>query len=649
MKNLLRIHLNLIAILLDSCVAGLSFPFALYLRLGDNFSAMAGSYAWPASAGFSVLVLCLLLANRTYRRVWRYTSLHDLINVTKIITIAVLVFYLALFHFTRLESLPRSVVFIHWLSLVAFVSLGRVVARTYYDKNIFTTVKTAVTGRIPVILIGATDDAEMFIRESKRNISFPYEAAAIIDDAPHACGREIHHVRIYGPLAHSADVVEKLKRRNIRAQRMIVCDHHIPGDTLAFLVEVAREHGLKLSRLPRLSELTDGSKPLDIRPVAVEDILGRPQTALDTDAMRQLVHNKRVLVTGAGGSIGSELVRQIAAFRPAQIIFYEISEFQLYEIGQEMAEDFPDIARVSIVGDVRNAAQLDRIFARYQPEIVFHAAAIKHVPMAEMNPDQAVLTNVLGSKNVVDCCSKYQVPSLVQISTDKAVNPSSVMGTTKRIAEIYAQLRTQMADCQTRIITVRFGNVLGSNGSVVPLFQRQIAKGGPVTVTHPEMTRYLMTIGEAVQLVLQAAALGQKSEEHAPIFVLEMGKPIKILILAEQMIRLAGFTPNKEIAIAFTGIRPGEKLYEELFHDQENLLQTAHQSIRKARARMFDVEAVFAQIDGLIRLAEIADEAALRAHIRLIVPEYTPFQGTETTPLDGAINTNPTDKSEHAA
>jgi O-antigen biosynthesis protein WbqV len=627
--KILRIHSNIIAALMDSAVAGISFAAALYLRLGDALIPHAGGYLLQASLSFAGLVLYLLLLSRTYRRVWRYTSLNDLINLAKIISIALLIFYVALFQFTRLESFPRSVIFIHWLTLIALLSAGRIIARMLHDQTILGTVEIK-KNRVNVLLIGASAEAEMFIRESKRNKHFPYEVVALMDDDSRNYGREIHHIRIYGPIHHTQEVIAKMLRRGKRVQRLIVCDAALHGEALSELVKIARKANLSLARLPRLSELQDGNQRFDIKPVAVEDILGRAQVSLDFDAMRALVADKRVLITGAGGSIGSELVRQIASFAPKTLILYEISEFQLYEIQQELSEDFADISLTAIVGDVRNNRQLHRVFKQYSPEIVFHAAAIKHVPMAETNPDQAVLTNVLGSMQVVDCCIAYEVGTLVQISTDKVVNPTSVMGASKRIAEIYAQMRAQLAQCHTRIITVRFGNVLGSNGSVVPLFQRQIQKGGPVTVTHPEMTRYLMTISEAVQLVLQAAAMGKIDTESAPIFVLEMGAPIKILDLAKQMIQLAGLQLDKDIHITFTGIRPGEKLYEELFHAQENLLKTQHSAIRKAMARTHDEDRTISMITALIDASENFDEAKIRAQIRALVPEYMPFQRAES-------------------
>lgn len=643
--NLRRMtHSNVTAACIDGMVALISFPAAMWMRLGEK--AWQLSYLNTASLAFAALLLSIFLVRRTYRRVWRYTSLSDLVNLANIVGVALLVFYIGMFAATRLIDFPRSVIIIHWLLTMAMLAFVRLCARLYTDRDLLKNPSLLQKNRASIVLIGASAQAETFIRESQRSGSFPYQVAAIIDDDPRKLGREIRHVRIYGPITDIAFLIEKLRRRSIDISRLVLCDTSLPKASMDALVQTSSEYKIALARLPQLSELREGEARYSIKPVMVEDILGRPQVTLDIDAMRALVHGKRVLVTGAGGSIGSELVRQIANYSPSLLVLYEISEFQLYEIEQEMVENFPDVPREAVVGDVRDCDHLSRQMRTHAPDIVFHAAAIKHVPMAERNVGQAVLTNVLGSRNIVDVCARNGVATLVQISTDKAVNPTSIMGASKRIAEIYAQAFAQQAASTTRIITVRFGNVLGSNGSVVPLFQRQIAKGGPVTVTHPDMTRYVMSIREAVQLVMQAAALGVRApEESAPIFVLEMGKPIKILELAEQMIRLAGRKLYEEIDIVFTGIRPGEKMFEELFHDQENLLPTAHHSIRKARSREYHFEAIARDISALIDLARRDDEAALRASIAAIVPEYVPFQNQLADDAPG----NDTPKESSAA
>jgi FlaA1/EpsC-like NDP-sugar epimerase len=610
---------NMVAILHDSAMAALSFAVALYLRLAEDTIPHTRDYLYPGMAAFTLILLGFMLYFRTYRRVWRYTSLNDLLAIAKAGSFALVVFYFGMFAITRLEMLPRSVPFIHWMTLMVFLTGGRVLWRLLNDRWLYERVMGRSGHKVPVLLVGATAEAETFIRETTRNPQFPYRVAGLIDDDDRKHGREIHGARIYGSSEELAYILRKLARKGRMPQRLVLSDANFNSKKLEAMLEVAESFSLTLSRLPRLSELQrDGE--YDIRPVAVEDILGRAQTVLDRSAMEQFVCGKRVLITGAGGSIGSELVRQVAQYAPAHLVLYELCEFNLYEIDRELQNQHPDLPRTAIIGDVRDAVQFSRCMQQFQPEIVFHAAAIKHVPLSESNPDQAVLTNVLGSKIVADACVQHAVAAMVQISTDKAVNPTSVMGASKRVAEIYTQTLGQDG-CATRFITVRFGNVLGSAGSVVPLFQEQLAKGGPITVTHPEMIRYFMTIREAVQLVLQSALQGMEVADHAPIYVLDMGEPIKILDLALQMIRLAGLRPNIDIPITFTGLRPGEKLFEELFHDAENFMETPHASIRQARARSVDRLLTLSAIARLVDAARAADSHAIRACLLALVPE----------------------------
>jgi O-antigen biosynthesis protein WbqV len=614
---------NAIAVLHDCIMGATSFALALYLRLGyPRMFTYAQGYIFQGMAIFAGLLLLTLLYYRTYRRVWRYTSLSDLLIIARASTVTVLAFYFIMFTFTRLEYLPRSVPFLHWMCLMLCLAAGRVLWRLVYDRALLFELTRHYQNRIPVLLVGATPQAEMFIRESERNADFPYRAVGLIDDDSRQHGREIHNVRIYGNISEIAYIVRKLGRKGRAPQRLLLTEPNVARGAFESLLAIAEANQLTIARLPSLSELKAGDRVHDVRPIAVEDILGRAQAVLDYPAMRGFVQGKRVLVTGAGGSIGSELVRQVAKLEPASILLYDQSEYQLYLIDHELGELAPALARTPIIGDVRDAEQLNRCFGDFKPEIVFHAAAIKHVPLSESNPEQAVLTNVLGGKNVADACVAHGVAAMVQISTDKAVNPTSVMGATKRAAEIYCQALAQ-SGATTRFITVRFGNVLNSAGSVVPLFQKQIARGGPVTVTHRDMLRYFMTISEAVQLVLQAAVLGGDSGEGAPIFVLDMGEPVRIEELACQMIRLAGLRPYEDIAINFTGLRPGEKLFEELFHDAENLVATRHESIRLARARTLEREVIVARLNELVATAKKGEAAPLRAQLRSIIPEYT--------------------------
>lgn len=612
---------NLMAIFHDCVMAGFSFVLALYLRLGDKFIRHAQGYIVEGTLSFALLLLIVLLYYRTYRRVWRYTSLNDILVIARAATIALVIFYFGMFVVTRLAMLPRSVPFIHWMCLMLCLSGTRVLWRIAHDRALFKRLVSGGHARVPVLLIGATQQAEMFIRESERSADFPYEAIGLVDDDPRNQGREIHHVRIYGNVGEIDYILRKLARKGRAPQRLLLTEPSMDRAGFDMLLAVAETHNLTIARLPSLTELKAGERVYDVHPVAVEDILGRPQVALDRDAMAALVAGKRVLITGAGGSIGSELVRQIAGYKPSQVLLYELSEFHLYEIDRELAALAPTLPRNAVIGDVRDGEQLNRVFAGFRPELVFHAAAIKHVPLAEANPEQAVLTNILGSKQVADACVAHHVAAMVQISTDKAVNPTSVMGASKRAAEIYSQMLAQDG-ASTRFITVRFGNVLNSTGSVVPLFQKQIAAGGPITVTHRDMVRYFMTISEAVQLVLQAVVLGVKAQDTAQIFVLDMGEPVRIEELACQMIRLAGLRPYQDIDIVFTGLRPGEKLFEELFHDGENFSATEHQSIRLASARELDRMAILKSLSEVIASAKAGASSQLRPLLKTIVDEY---------------------------
>ncbi|MDP6305284.1 MAG: nucleoside-diphosphate sugar epimerase/dehydratase, partial [Alphaproteobacteria bacterium] len=373
------------------------------------------------------------------------------------------------------------------------------------------------------------------------------------------------------------------------------------------------------------------------KPVAIEDLLGRPQTVLDRPAMKALIKDKPVLVTGAGGTIGSELARQICALGPSRIVLLDNSEFQLYSIDLEIATNHPDLPRSAVICDVRDRKRLDEIMAVETPALVFHAAALKHVPMVEANPCEGILTNVIGSRNVANACVKAKAEMMVQVSTDKAVNPASIMGASKRLAESYCQslgLSTGIRRMPTQFVTVRFGNVLGSTGSVVPLFQQQLAAGGPLTVTHPDMKRYFMTTREAVELVLQASALAGRETgllEEGGIFVLDMGEPVRILDLARQVIRLAGMTPDTDVQIEFTGVRPGEKLFEELFHDSEPLVPTKYESILLATPRTVDHEVLLRALNKLEELARAGKTEKALATLAHLVPDYHPAVETETS------------------
>ena len=612
---------NMAFVLLDMVLAGGSFILALYLRWSDAMWLHAANY-WHVGAVLCALIaLCFILLTRLYRRLWRYVSLKDIHTLIKITVATLAVFYAVMFLSTRLEMLPRSVPLIHGLLMLSLLCAPRFLYRAVHEKRL----QLPATQQIPVLLVGATPEAELFIRESVRSPSFAYRVVGIVATTHAMVGRNVHHVRIYGGLKDVEAILRKLGRRGDAPQRLILADPELDGEQVRQLMRHVESEGLAVARMPRLTDLTRGDQSrFDIKPIDVEDVLGRPQATLDLEAMRAVVAGKVVLVTGAGGSIGSELVRQVAGLVPARMVLVDSSEYHLYLIDREMQEQHANIPRAARLADVRDAQAMQHLFAQQQPQVVFHAAALKHVPLCELNVEEAILTNIIGTQQVADACVAAKVEVVVQISTDKAVNPTNVMGACKRVGEGYAQALGQQQSV-TRFITVRFGNVLGSTGSVVPLFQHQLRQGGPITVTHPDMTRYFMTIREAVQLVIQAAALGLgQSSQAAPIYVLDMGSPIRIEDLALQMIRLAGLRPHTDIEIIYTGLRPGEKLTEELFYDSEPLLETEHPAIHLAQARQVALASLREQIEQLRMLACQRERDALLQALKRTVPEYQP-------------------------
>jgi O-antigen biosynthesis protein WbqV len=575
---------SFLALLHDVVMAGASLWLAHYLRLGDLMLPFSGHYLPGASFIFMLLALLVFVAAGMYRGLWRYASLQDLLTVSRAVLVTLLIFYGAMFLFLRLEGVPRSVPLIHLLLLIAMLGGPRFAYRIAKDRRLGLDITLAGPPKVPVLLIGANDIAELFIRESRRNPRAGYHVVGLVDDNPAHHGSQLHGVRIYGGTDCLARIVTKLERKGRKPQRLVLAEARPGGSQVREILEVSEQIGLPLSRLPITLELQAGSGEVpEIRPIAVEDLLRRAQKVTDRTGMEQMVAGKTVLITGAGGTIGSELVRQIASFAPREIILYEQAEYQLYQIERELADAPHDFTITPVLGDVRNPAQLQQIFAQHTPQIVFHAAALKHVPLAEANPIATITTNVLGSWYVAEAARQHHVERMVLISTDKAVEPSSIMGATKRIAEyVMHHMATETATA-TRFMAVRFGNVLGSTGSVVPRFQQQLQAGGPLTVTHPEMTRYFMTVREAVELVIQAAALGKEATASpSPLYILDMGEPVKIDALARQMIRLAGLRED-QITIEYTGLRPGEKLHEALAYQQEALEPTAQEAIRQVR------------------------------------------------------------------
>ncbi|MBV8060676.1 MAG: polysaccharide biosynthesis protein [Alphaproteobacteria bacterium] len=636
MKRLLsfiKLNRRSLAMLHDTFVAALAYIIALYLRMGDDITTLSFATILTSTAIFTATCASIFWLSGLYRSIWAFASLRDLTEILRASTIATVTFVIIAFLLTRLEGVPRTVPFITWFIMMAGLGGSRMAFRLWREKRLSTLWQRSGGGRVNVLLVGAGDEADIFMRAISANPQAAFNVVGIVGENDKRVGRSIHGVTVLGTLYELPTIVEKLRHDNRAPSRLILTRNvsRFNGDHVTQLLEQASALGLNLSRVPSLTEIRDDvSTALTMKdqPLALEDLLGRPETKLNREDISRLVKGRRVLVTGAGGTIGSELVRQIVALAPSVLILCEFSEFNLYKIEMEIRESVPQQNLRGYITDVRDALRLKQLFDTEKPELVFHAAAIKHVPIAEDNIRETILTNVGGTRNVADCALTAGALAMVVISTDKAVNPPNVMGATKRLAEMYCQ-SLDIASPATRFITVRFGNVLGSTGSVVPRFQEQLAKGGPLTVTHPEITRYFMTVHEAVELVLQASALGTGPNEiRGKLLVLDMGQPVKIADLARQMIRLAGYKPDEDIKIVYTGLRPGEKLYEELFADAESLIPSGADGVRLATSPVVNIETLRAEISGMLQqaLQKVDDQTALLALMSL-VPEFAAQRG----------------------
>lgn len=586
-------------------------------------AAWAGAFVlrfnleWPRAFqaeilyGALILMAVQLAACRwagLYRGMWSFASLPDLRRLLRAVSVSV-VAVLAMAVFGKAWLLvPRSIVLLYPLLLIMFMGGGRIAWRLWKESRL---APVSDAERKPVVIVGAGTAGAMLLRELAR--SPDWKVVALVDDDRHKRGLELSGCRVEGATTDLPDILQRHGARHV-----ILAMPSASAEALQAVTRLATQAGAALFTIPGLAELMSGRVAINMmRPVKIEDLLGRESVRIDNDNVRAMLTGKRILVTGAGGSIGSELCRQLSRFEPACIVLLETSEFALYMIEQWFGEHRPEVHIVRLAGDVKDESRMAQVFAEHRPQVVFHAAAYKHVPLMEVgNAWQAVRNNVLGTLVVARAARDAGADRFVLISTDKAVNPTNVMGATKRIAEMVCEV-LQNGPGTTRFHIVRFGNVLGSTGSVIPKFQAQIAHGGPVTVTHPEINRYFMSIPEAAQLVLQAAAMGQGGE----IFVLDMGAPVRIVDLARNMIRLSGFTED-EIRIEFTGLRPGEKLYEELLADAEETLPTPHEKLRIARSRAVP-EGLY---DGVLAwLAQVPQEdEAVRAGLKRWVPEYEP-------------------------
>ncbi|HET9674354.1 MAG TPA: nucleoside-diphosphate sugar epimerase/dehydratase [Gaiellaceae bacterium] len=550
--------------------------------------------------------LAVFVAFGFYQRWWRYVSTRDMWRALIGVAVASVLAIAAVYFFYPVERLrlPRGVALVDPLLLLAFVAGSRLLARTVIERP-----KTGIVARgREVLIVGAGNAGEQTVRELQRASIPNYTPIGLIDDDPRKRGMRLHGVRVLGTTANLAHVL-----RDRRPDEVLIAAPSASGDFRRRVVEAARVESIPVKTLPSLHELITGDVDLaQIRPVQVEDLLGREQVEVDLAEVASYLRDKTVLVSGAGGSIGSELCRQIARVQPARLVLVDYAETALFEIERELVEEREFPASVPVLADCGNRAKLRQVFERYKPEVVFHAAAFKHVPLMEANPIESVRNNVLATRSVAETAVEFGADRFVLVSTDKAANPKTVMGQSKALCEWVVESYGHRTDVPTRFVAVRFGNVLGSSGSVVPIFRRQLERGGPLTVTHPEMTRYFMTIPEASSLVVQAGAIGGRGE----VYVLDMGEPVKIVELAENMIRLSGQT---DVQIEFVGTRPGEKLHEELWNDGETVHPTTHPKISRATRAPVDPAWLSEELNELQRLVDEGDTLELVSRLATIV------------------------------
>jgi len=609
----------------DVVMAVASLMIALIARYGNDVWRIDQLGLWLTLFAITCLVIfqCLGLG----RGMWRFASITDLRTIVLAATASVIVFMPLLFSVTRLEGFPRTALPITWFVMIVLIGAPRLAYRAFKDGGLtgLRAGDLADRPREEILIVGTVSEADQVIRgyglENSR-----HHVHGIIDIKSGKNGRSVRGIPVLGAVSELAEIVPRLSRAGTTINALVLASPSFSGDW-STLLQTATDLQLPLRRVA--SKPLTGMEP-DLAELTLEDLLRRPSINLEMDNIAALIRDRVILITGAGGSIGSEIVRQVARYGPRQLILVDLSEYALYEINHEISRDFPELLHTAVLGDVRNNGQMHTLITRERPSVIFHAAARKHVPLIEINVCDGVATNVFGTRNLADAAVKAGVEAFVLISTDKAIRPTSTMGASKRVAELYCQ-SLDVAGSNTRFITVRFGNVLGSTGSVVPLFRRQILAGGPVTVTHPEMKRYFMTIPEATQLVLQAAATGiEQRRARGRIMVLDMGKPVRIVDLARSMIVLAGLRPDHDIKLAFTGLRPGEKLFEELFDPTEHPEPSGVDGVFVASPLLADPEVLMRDIAALERAVLDGDEVMARSGLFALLPEQAPKLSDQT-------------------
>jgi FlaA1/EpsC-like NDP-sugar epimerase len=613
--------LSLYQILGDAGLLALALLVAFGLRFGFVLPAEYIDFLLVFALPILALKLIFLYFFGLYRRFWRYASIGTLRALLQALSLSSLGIVFILY-FTQTLALPRSVFVIDWLLSVILLGGVRFFSRSLVELRLYATMPASAH---QVLIAGAGDAAEMLVREMLKNQSMAYLPVGLLDNDPIKQGMSIHGIKVLGTLDDLTDVA---KSRQL--DEVVIAMPSAPKEVKRKIALQCERLAIRCKTLPGVHEILGGQVTLNlIRDVEVEDILGREPVEINLSEISNYLTGERVLVTGAGGSIGSELCRQISQLNPSHIIAVDQAENSLFEIEQEL-EGRTTVPFMPVVLDIKEADKLEDVFQQYRPAVVFHAAAYKHVPMMERNPEAALLNNFVGTWVVADASLRHGVRKFVLISTDKAVNPQNMMGVSKALAEMTMQALS--GEDATRFITVRFGNVLASRGSVVPLFKEQIANGGPVTVTHPEMKRYFMTISEAVQLVIQAGALGKGAE----VFVLDMGEQIRIVDLAENMIRLSGFEPERDIMIRYIGVRPGEKLEEELFAPHETKLSTSHPKLFMATQNITDRMLLKNKLGEIRTALEQGRLAPALERIYQMAPSYPAVQ--RVFPAEGKVD-----------
>jgi FlaA1/EpsC-like NDP-sugar epimerase len=586
-------------LLADASLIALAWWLAFWLRFDHGIPGPYHRLFVDTIAVAVAIKLGVFIVFGFYNRWWRYVSTQDMWGAARGVTVACVVADLVIYfaHPVKGFPLPRSIAVLDWLLLLAFVAGTRLIARSLIERP---GAASLVARGKEVIVVGAGDAAQLVIREMLKTPALGYTPIGLIDDDPRKKNLRLHGIRVLGTSEELAHIL-----RDNPPDEVLIAIPSASGETRQRVVEIAQQAHVPVKTLPGLYELISGDINLagQIRPVQVEDVLGREPVEVDVQSIAKYLAGETVLVTGAGGSIGSELCRQIARVGPARLVLVEQSEAALFDIERELSGERDFSAVASVLGDCGDRAKMSQVFERYRPSVVFHAAAYKHVALLEANPIEAVRNNTLATRVIADVAAEYGAARFVLVSTDKAANPKNLLGQSKALCEWIVEALGHRDDIKTRFVAVRFGNVLNSSGSVIPIFKRQIEKGGPVTVTHPDMTRFFMTIPEAVSLVVQAGAIGGRGQ----VYVLDMGEPVKILDLARNMIRLSGKEPETEIPITFVGVRPGEKLHEELWTDGETVGPTSHAKILRAARPPIDVEWLEDELGGLDHMVTRGD------------------------------------------